>query len=205
MPKDIPPCPSRKPEPSSVKATKEYRIELLTPMFGGGTEAGVSDPLLPIRPTAVRGQLQFWWRATRGAGLHSPEELRVRQTAVWGSTERASPVEVEVREVDVSPPRPCAKYVWNPKARRGQGAYQLEWQSPFRVNGDPRQDALPYALFPFQGKPPKSTSGEEPEKHPASFIEKGQFTLRVRFPEDLIQNPSKGVWSLTSVARPPLL
>ena len=38
---------------------QDYRIKLLTPLFGGGVEAGKPDPTLPIRGTSIRGQLQF--------------------------------------------------------------------------------------------------------------------------------------------------
>ena len=184
VPKHIPDCPA-KPQAPPLNAVKEYRIELLTPMFGGGIVAGMPDPLFPIRPTTIRGQLEFWWRATWDASSTDLEALRSRQTAVWGSTERASPVGIEVRDVEVSSPRPCAKYVWNPNARRKQGGYQIEWQAPFRANRDFRDDSLPYALFPFQGKPPKPSPGSEPEKYPGLFVESGRFTLRMRFPEIL--------------------
>ena len=43
---------------------REYR--LLTPLMGGGAEAGVPDEDFPVNGKAVRGQLRFWWRALRG-------------------------------------------------------------------------------------------------------------------------------------------
>jgi CRISPR type III-B/RAMP module RAMP protein Cmr1 len=36
-------------------------------MFGGGVVAREVDETHPIRETSIRGQLQFWWRATAGA------------------------------------------------------------------------------------------------------------------------------------------
>ena len=39
-----------------------YTIHVVTPMFGGGVEPGVNDPITPIRPTSIRGHLRFWWR-----------------------------------------------------------------------------------------------------------------------------------------------
>ena len=66
MPKEIPDCCSKKPNPAP-EAGRSYEIELITPIFGGGVEPRVNDPSFPIRTTAIRGQLQFWWRATVGA------------------------------------------------------------------------------------------------------------------------------------------
>ncbi len=40
-----------------------YRCTLVTPMYGGGVDAGKVDEDMPIRATAIRGQLRiFWWR-----------------------------------------------------------------------------------------------------------------------------------------------
>ena len=89
MPKLIPICPTLDQQPPGPSAeTRTYHIELITPLFGGGVEPRVNDPSLPIRPTAIRGQLQFWWRATVGAKYTTLPELREAQSAIWGSTER---------------------------------------------------------------------------------------------------------------------
>ncbi|MEJ2046041.1 MAG: type III-B CRISPR module RAMP protein Cmr1 [Reinekea sp.] len=41
-----------------------YECELVTPLYGGGIEAGVIDEEMPIRASSIRGQLRFWWRIT---------------------------------------------------------------------------------------------------------------------------------------------
>jgi CRISPR-associated protein Cmr1 len=94
MPKadDLPVCAEPPAVRSSGRVAKEYQISLITPLFGGGVEAGKPDETLPIRGTSIRGQLQFWWRATRGAGFSTCEELFDRHAEVWGKTERASPI-----------------------------------------------------------------------------------------------------------------
>src|SRR5258708_28841769 len=126
MPKDIPPCPDLDKVPRGQPGgAKPYRIELITPLFGGGVEAGENAPMMPIRGTSIRGQLQFWWRATRGAACKSVEELRQRHRNVWGATESASPVVVEVADVQASEPTPCAEYRWDPQASRCGGALRL--------------------------------------------------------------------------------
>jgi CRISPR-associated protein Cmr1 len=175
---------------SSGRSSQEHRIRLVTPMFGGGVTPGEPDPSDPIRGTSIRGQLQFWWRATRGAACQTIEELIETHAAVWGSTGKASPVEIELRDIRAAEPRPCARYVPSE-----QGKYRLDWQSPFRDPDPPREGALPYVLFPFQGEPPSRKSAPEPEKPPASFIESASFTLRVRFPGDVEDDVKTAVWA----------
>ncbi|GIW83416.1 MAG: type III-B CRISPR module RAMP protein Cmr1 [Gemmatales bacterium] len=73
---------------------RTYRIKLITPMFGGGVEAGQPDPSFSIRPTAIRGQLHYWWRL-RNNHL-SVSQLRGRESEVFGDTEASSPLTVRV-------------------------------------------------------------------------------------------------------------
>jgi CRISPR-associated protein Cmr1 len=103
MARNIPDCPDKpQPPPQAQRAVEErrYAIELITPLFGGGIEAGVSDLTMPIRGTAIRGQLQFWWRATRGPMFQTTAAMRQRQEEIFGSSEFASPLEVIVSEVE---------------------------------------------------------------------------------------------------------
>jgi len=83
-------------KPGGSPEERVYEIELITPMYGGGVEAGVNEQERPIRVPSIRGQLRFWWRATRGTAFASLQELREREAAIWGSTEKASPTWVEV-------------------------------------------------------------------------------------------------------------
>ncbi|MBM3215927.1 type III-B CRISPR module RAMP protein Cmr1 [Candidatus Poribacteria bacterium] len=182
MPRAVPDCPGRPKETAARLVTKDYAIRLITPMFGGGVEAGSPDPSYPIRGTAIRGQLQFWWRATRGAVYPDKDALFERHAAVWGTTERASPVEIEVVDVQTDAPASCATYT-----RRNDGRLQLQWNSPFA------NTPLPYALFPFQGQLNRPRT--DVEKQPADFIRQVSFVLRVRFPESLRQDVETAVWA----------
>ncbi|NIA13605.1 MAG: type III-B CRISPR module RAMP protein Cmr1 [Nitrospiraceae bacterium] len=166
-PNDIPHCPEVPAQRSSGCTTREYRISLITPLFGGGVEPGKPDVTLPIRGTSIRGQLQFWWRATRGGGATDHAE-------VWGMTEKASPVQIEVRDVKAGPPKSCAKY-----APGQDGRKRLRWEQPFDSG------SLPYVLFPFQGQ--LSRNKREIEVPPAEFIEPASFVLRLCYPETLQQ------------------
>ena len=188
MRKVIPPCPPIPERRSTGHETRFYQIQLATPLFGGGVTAGEPDATFPIRGTSIRGQLQFWWRATRGAIYATSEDLFNRHRLIWGTTDQASLVEIALTSVKSSSPRMSAQFERDSRARRGEGGSRLEWERPFRGT------ALPYALFPFQGQP--STNPEIPhEKLPANFIEDCHFTLRVQFPAELSADVETAVWA----------
>ncbi|MCS6864568.1 MAG: type III-B CRISPR module RAMP protein Cmr1 [Gemmataceae bacterium] len=162
---DLPACPAKPTVTSSGDRT--YDIELITPLFGGGVVARENDIHFPIRPTSIRGQLQFWWRATVGAQFTTRQQLRDAQSALWGNTQQASRVQVRVDMLEpVSQPQPCATFQLNSKGR-----LQPIWESPFQ------NSALPYALFPFQGQ---ASSKNNPQVEPASCIHRAKFRLTIR-------------------------
>lgn len=72
------------------KVTWKADVELISPVYGGGTEPGKVDDDRPFRVPAIRGQLRFWWRATQGAALVRPGSrsdygrLRACEAAIWG-------------------------------------------------------------------------------------------------------------------------
>lgn len=96
IPRDIPPCPAAPSQRSSERTTREYEISVVTPLFGGGVEAGTLDETLPIRGTSIRGQLRHWWRATIGHRLD--DRMWQREEEVFGSTDFPSPLSVTVLE-----------------------------------------------------------------------------------------------------------
>lgn len=167
MPREIPDVPKdwKPPQPDSGHC---YEIELITPMFGGGVETRVNDPSFPIRPTSIRGQLQFWWRATVGAQYANRQELRAAQSDVWGDTTQPSRVQVRVELLTADPPSPCARFE---RDQRDNSRFRSTptWDMPFN-NID-----LPYALFPFQGQLANGRKGIQVK--PASCIHRAKFRL----------------------------
>jgi CRISPR-associated protein Cmr1 len=163
----------------------------MTPMFVGGVEPRVNDSSFPIRPTAIRGQLQFWWRATVGARYPTLAELRAAQSEVWGATDRASPVKVSAEDVRASEPKPCARLEWDQRARHGQGGWRTNWQPPF----DASDSALRYAVFPFQGETPAPNRNATVTVPPAGCIEQANFRLTIRCPEDLWPRVEPAIWA----------
>ena len=168
MAKLIPLPPDRSPDKSTTQAglVKTFEIELMTPMFGGGAKAKTPDADQPFRATSIRGQLQFWWRATTGASYQDVKELRAKQSEVWGSTDKASSVQVEVALNDATQIkiRSCQNKELGPRG------VKYTWVDIFQKN-----KALPYVLFPFQGKTEKVITD------PGDFIEQGaKFALKIR-------------------------
>ncbi len=93
MPRQIPDCPTNISIPKR-RESRSYEIELITPMVGGGAVAGEVDFDFPIRPTAIRGHLRYWWRLIRGHSLG--ERMWRREEEIFGSTEFPSPIEIRI-------------------------------------------------------------------------------------------------------------
>ena len=80
--------------------SKNYDIQVVTPIFGGGVKAGENDPVTPIRPSSIRGHLRFWWRATLGAKFENYVQLSDREGEIWGTADSPSPVTIHVSQPD---------------------------------------------------------------------------------------------------------
>ena len=65
---------------SSTSTQVTVQCELITPMYGGGVKAGVVDRNMPIRASALRGQLRFWWRLLNSTTY----PLFSAESALWG-------------------------------------------------------------------------------------------------------------------------
>ena len=71
--------------PESKGDWQEIRCELVTPLHGGGVVARESDEKLPVRVTAIRGQLRFWWRLLAYQKWNlSGKRLREAEFRLWG-------------------------------------------------------------------------------------------------------------------------
>lgn len=100
-------------------------VTLITPMLGGGVEPMTPDDECPVRPSEIRGQLRFWWRAFQDC--ETAEDLYRAEVALWGGMGRKSAVTVRVGDVAGyrTAPAPAGfrdklGYVYFP-ARRGDG------------------------------------------------------------------------------------
>lgn len=76
-----------------------YDITVITPMFGGSAVSNQIYKEKPIRESSVRGQLRFWWRATRGAAFNSVYELRKREREIFGDTMKPSSLKIVIESL----------------------------------------------------------------------------------------------------------
>lgn len=57
--------------------------ELITPMYGGGTISTKVDTKMPIRASAIRGQLRFWWRLL-AKHKWKLKDIPQKEKEIWG-------------------------------------------------------------------------------------------------------------------------
>jgi CRISPR-associated protein Cmr1 len=170
--------------PAGREQTLSLDIEVITPLFGGGYEPGECDPLQLIRPASIRGQLRFWWRATRGAGFTSAEELFQEESRIWGAATRKgasfgeSPVRLRVRLLSPGCEQRCGRYEPGKDGRlKSVPTVQRGWP--------------PYALQPFLGEldEGRMTVAREP-----SIARLGvRFSLEIQCPGDFQEDVWKSV------------
>lgn len=77
-----PPCPEWQSPPQ--QNTRRFRVTLITPMYGGGVKAGEPDADMPIRASAIRGQLRFWWRLLNREKYPESRDMFRAEREVWG-------------------------------------------------------------------------------------------------------------------------
>lgn len=135
--------------------------ELVTPMYGGGVEAAAVDLKMPIRASAIRGQLRFWWRllAKYKWQLGNTKAIQNAEFALWGGVGgddggRASQVFLKVQNVSKPKIERWAEYRPNHKGR--DTLYPESWAN------------IPYVLFPAQGR-----TQENPHEEPHSLCREG--------------------------------
>ena len=150
-----------------------YNIQIITPIFGGGVNAGENDSVTPIRPSTIRGHLRFWRRATSGAKCKNVAELRQREGDIWGTTENPSHVALKIEIKSPGKTYPCAYFPEDKNFPR------FERNHPS------------YALFPFQGN---KRDGIPPAKCTSNV----SFELKLVYPEIFSLDVKSAVWAWTN-------
>lgn len=150
------------------------RCRLITPMFGGGVTPGEVDREMPIRASALRGQLRFWWRLLYGAG-RKPSDLFAVESALWGGISskgpRASRVTLRVRQTTNRGPGNL------PASSVPSGA-----QGGVQLAPEDKLDLPAYALIP------------DPESKGRSLLQAGYgFDLVLRFTQTVTHQQQKEV------------
>lgn len=152
---------------------EERKYEVITPIFGGGAEAGAHDEVTPVRGASIRGHLRFWWRACRGGEFNGDlKEMRKREDEIWGAAstrDKAAPSKVQIAvKVD--------------KKGRDSKVYQSE----NRVNDGYK--GIAYVVFPLAPDPKKS-------KPSGTLKEDVSFTLTLKFPEKYRKDVEAALWA----------
>jgi len=157
-------------EDATVK-TQTRRYRLITPLFGGGVQAGVADPVTPVRGSVIRGHLRFWWRACRGGAFDGNlQRMKEAEDRLWGaastSDQPRSPDVVEISVSDVKEGQPFAyKDAQGNPVRNARGDRIIRFFDPDSPYG--------YVAFPFQDRERNRT---EP------IVREGvEFSLTVRY------------------------
>lgn len=136
--------------PESKGDWQEIRCELVTPIYGGGVQAAMPDVSMPIRATAIRGQLRFWWRLLAQQKWNLKEKsLREAEFRLWGGIGEkatASLVFLSVLDVDVLKVKQISYF---------QGSLDSSLPSDKKVRlKNKSNDLKPYAyvLFPMDSE-----------------------------------------------------
>ena len=82
-----------------------FDCEVLTPLFLAGTQNTAE-----LRGASIRGALRYWYRALLGGrGVSDINTLHAREAAVFGSTDRASPVRLRLLPYEGTSPAPTSQ------------------------------------------------------------------------------------------------
>lgn len=166
-----------------ITQTRTYK--LITPLFGGGVVAAETDPVTPIRGTAVRGHLRFWWRATRGGQFQGKlADMKAAEDELWGAAANVqkktgpSKVQVAIKTKNYGKPDSPFEIVKNKK-----GQYQSR----------PRKGSVvpAYAAFPLQ------PSREETYKDAKTkTVQVGiSFELTISYPKEARDDVEAALWA----------
>jgi CRISPR-associated protein Cmr1 len=170
--------PTQNPPELTVRAhdtiTEIRKYALITPLFGGGVDPATADPISVVRASEVRGQLRFWWRATRGGQFGGDlKALRAAEEALWGGPAREE----------------------NGKPAGGQSQVQVvitKWHRGAEdIPFENKNNRLAYAAFPLQ---PDSAS----QKAGAAIkpvLKDVRFTLALSFPAKQRADVEAALWA----------
>lgn len=149
-----------------------YRVEVVTPMFGG-VFPGIPDDVTPVRVSSIRGQLRFWWRATRGCVFPDAVRLAEREGAIWGTTEEPSKVSVSVTLISKGEKERCADRIPGKKLPYVKAKY----------HGG-------YVTFPFHGS--EKDGNNIPIREAWTNL---VFDLRISCPNDVWNDVEAALWA----------
>lgn len=160
-----------------VRETREYCF--VSPVFGGGVKVDghrkPADGVTPVRGSAIRGQLRFWWRAVNPQGAGSlralfEAEAKVFGAAAGGAEGTAGTLDVRV----VSQPR-------GPKA-----FHVLKQGDQFR--SEQGLEPLAYGAFPLRDP-------DQAARHSTLHLYEGSWSVNFAYSRDLEDDVHAALWA----------
>jgi len=74
--------------------TKEFNVEVVTPMFLGGADTKKAE----LRVPSIKGALRFWWRVIYGSD--DLEDMKKREDSIFGSTTEKASFSLQLRDTE---------------------------------------------------------------------------------------------------------
>lgn len=132
--------------PPSTQRSWDLPLEVVTPLYGGGSRTREVDEATPVRVSAIRGQLRFWWRALFGGEFLDSRKLYARERCLFGGigddpTEIIrSPLTLDVRNLvrtaiqdeDVNPQDKDSYVLWPARATSTGDPPAQRWREGLR-------------------------------------------------------------------------
>ena len=168
LPVNAPPEVKKNERSGWIKEIRKYQV--ITPLYGGGEETQKADTVTIVRATEVRGQLRFWWRATRGGEFNGDlAKMKEREDEIWGSSaedNKPGPSGVSVRIVQ------CTKGNLKKEQKRGDKVLHIS---------HPSAD-WSYVAFPLR-------------ESKGSVLEGVVFDLEIKYPDQFIHEIEAALWA----------
>lgn len=179
-----PACIVRGQQVAMLRQTRSY--ELITPMFGGGAQPGIADSDMVIRPSGIRGQLRFWWRATTGGAYDGDlKKMKEAEDLLFGAAstpDKPMPSLVDVMVKVTNTGEPIQPF-------------SLERREGRLPAVKAREDVAPaYASFPLQ--PEQDDIKRYRLNTPINSLRaKVSFDLIITFPENQKKAVEAALWA----------
>ncbi|MCA9994817.1 MAG: type III-B CRISPR module RAMP protein Cmr1 [Anaerolineales bacterium] len=168
-----------------ILMTRHY--ELITPLFGGGATTNVVDQANPVRGTAIRGHLRFWWRATCAGqfGKAGLADMKKAEDKIWGTAAKDPkpanlPRPVQLAIQIITPGSPIEPFTHQPN-KKGQ----------LKPSANEKSGVPAYAAFPLQ----RTDEEIKAKKNPYSVQQGITFTLTLNFPQEYRKDVETTLWA----------
>lgn len=73
---------------------KEFEVEVVTPLFLGGSDPKKAE----LRVPSIKGALRFWWRALYGSD--DLQDMKIRESEVFGSTDKKASFSIQFKNIE---------------------------------------------------------------------------------------------------------